>query len=455
VIVMKFGGTSIADAERIANVAGIVQRRVTARPMVVVSALGGVTDLLERAIAHATHDELTKLDSLLAEIERRHRWALSGSALSSRVRHHLNLELDGMFEDLRLRLRAMRILGEVTPRTEDAVLACGEIFAARLVATVFAEAGLPADWVDARDVMITDDCFGQAVPLPQSIAERCDARLAPLLERGRIPVLGGYMGATLGGETTTLGRGGSDRSAAIFGLALHAEEIEIWTDVSGLMTADPCLVPGARALDRLSFAEATELAFNGARVLHPDSLAPAVAAEIPVRVLNSLQPELPGTVLYAGPPDVTPRELASITSRRGICVVRIIPSGERVDSGFSLRAMQALEALELTIDLAVTSDRGLTLVRRGEFDADRLRDALGRDASIQLQSGCALICFVGAGLLSGKLRGDVLQALAAWNPEIVLSGASRVSLSAVIEESRLEEALGSLHGRFFERSSVT
>jgi aspartate kinase len=233
VIVMKFGGTSIADAERIANVAGIVQRRVTARPMVVVSALGGVTDLLERAIAHATHDELTKLDSLLAEIERRHRWALSGSALSSRVRHHLNLELDGMFEDLRLRLRAMRILGEVTPRTEDAVLACGEIFAARLVATVFAEAGLPADWVDARDVMITDDCFGQAVPLPQSIAERCDARLAPLLERGRIPVLGGYMGATLGGETTTLGRGGSDRSAAIFGLALHAEEIEIWTDVSG------------------------------------------------------------------------------------------------------------------------------------------------------------------------------------------------------------------------------
>ena len=296
-IVMKFGGSSVADAERIRGVADIVRERIARQPVVVVSALAGVTDLLEQALSAARRGDLEGLEPLVADIVRRHRWALAGCIDDARRRHHLGLEIDRVLDELRQRLRSVRVLGEVTPRVRDAVLACGETLSARLVAAAFREQELAARWVDPEQVMATDDRFGAASPDAEGVKERCRALLWPLLEQGQVPVIGGFVGSSRSGETTTLGRGGSDTSAAVLGLALGAEEIQIWTDVDGLMSADPRLVPAARTLERVSFAEATELALYGARVLHPDSIAPAVCRQIPVRVLNSGRPDGNGTLV--------------------------------------------------------------------------------------------------------------------------------------------------------------
>ena len=300
---MKFGGTSVADAERILAITEIVRARLPRAPVVVVSALAGVTDLLVRAVRAARASDLEGLEPLLADLERRHRWALAGSVEDPGERHDLSLEIDGRFEDLRRKLRSIRILGEGTPRAVDGVLANGELLSARIVAAAFRARGLPARFVDPREVVVTDARFGEAHPELQAIVSRCRDRVAPLVRAGEIPVLGGYVGATPEGDTTTLGRGGSDTSAAVLGAALDVEEIQIWTDVDGMMSADPRLVPRARTIPRLSFAEAAELAFYGAKVLHPDSIAAAVERQIPVRVLNSHRPDAAGSVVLDGPPE--------------------------------------------------------------------------------------------------------------------------------------------------------
>ena len=285
-IVMKFGGTSVADAERISAAAEIVRGRLPRGPVVVVSALAGVTDLLERAVGHARAGEREALEPILADIGRRHRWAVSGAVVDPGRRHDLGLAVDALFEELHQLLRSVRILGEGTPRSGDALLAFGEILSSRIVAAAFADRGIPTCLVDAREVMITDATFGRAEPDLLEVARRGRTLLAEPSAAGLVPIVGGFVGATVDGRTTTLGRGGSDTSAAVIGAALGATEIEIWTDVDGIMTADPRRVPAAKTRSAVSFAEAAELAYYGAKVLHPASIAPAVRCRIPVRVLR-------------------------------------------------------------------------------------------------------------------------------------------------------------------------
>jgi len=449
---MKFGGSSVADAGRIRAIAGIVRQRLERKPVIVVSALGGVTDLLERAISLARGGDLERLEPVLADLERRHRWALTGCVETAALRHAMSLEMDGLFDDLRQRLRSVRILGEGTPRATDGLLAFGELLSARIVAAAFGELGLAAHWVDPRKVMVTDGRFGRAAPQLDAVRSRCEETLLPLVERGELPVLGGFVGATAGGETTTLGRGGSDTSAAVLGLALDAEEIQLWTDVAGLMTADPDLVPEARTLPRISFAEAAELAFYGARVLHPASLAPAVQREIPVRVLSSMQPAAPGTWI-GQTPDADAAPIASVASRSPVRAVRIASRSLEVDPGFLRRTMQRLEGLEAPPDLVVSSDLAVTLVLPESAGLRGIEGRFGSEARVELLEPGAIICMVGAGLRG--VRGKVLAALAEWDPEVLALGVSRNSVTALVREELLQPALQSLHRRFFERSAVS
>jgi aspartate kinase len=331
---MKFGGSSVATAERILAIGEIVREQRAQRPVVVVSALGGVTGLLEEAIAAALRDDREALERQLADVERRHRWALTGGIETTRRRHHLSLEIDGMFDDLRGRLRSIRILGEGTARAEDALLAFGEILSSKLVVELFADHELVARWIDPREIVVTDSGFGSAEPDLAETTKRAMSKLKPLLSAGEIPVIGGFVGATPRGDTTTLGRGGSDTSAAVLGHALDAAEIQVWTDVDGLMTADPRLVGSARTQPRVSYAEAAELAFYGARVLHPASIAPAVQKAIPLRVLNSMRPEAEGTRVLGRGPDARSRPLAAVASRTDVSSVRVSSRRMRMDPGF-------------------------------------------------------------------------------------------------------------------------
>jgi aspartate kinase len=450
VIVMKFGGTSVADASRILACAEIVKGRLSRRPVVVVSALAGVTDLLARAIACATDGERDALEPILADLVRRHRWAVTGCIENPGRRHDLGLEVDALFEDLRQLLRSVRILGEGTPRSSDALLAFGEILSSRIVAAAFADRGLPARLVDAREIVITDASFGRAEPLLGEIAARGESLLRRASAAGDVPIVGGFIGATADGWTTTLGRGGGDTSAAVIGAALGASEIEIWTDVDGIMTADPRRVPAARSRTSVSFAEAAELAYYGAKVLHPASIAPAVTSDIPVRVLNALRPEGEGTVILREVPQDAP-PLASVASRGGVTSVRVLSKTLRVDPGFLARVLAALGDEALIPDLVVSSDVAVTVVVPARARETALAARLAAFAGIEVREQRGIVCVVGQGLArEGAARGRVLTALAAWDPELLALGGSATSVAALVPEARLDECVRAIHREFFE-----
>jgi len=420
VIVMKFGGTSVADADRIRGIAEIVRSGLDRRPVVVVSALAGVTDLLVRAEGEARGGGHEAVEPLLADLERRHRWALSGLVQTAKQRHHLGLEIDGAFEQLRQTLRSIRILGEASARTADSVFAMGETMSSTIVAAAFEEAGIPADWVDSRRVLLTDDRFGGAAPDQEQVTARAREVLAPLVARGRVPVLGGFVGATAAGETTTLGRGGSDTSAAVLGAALDAEEIQIWTDVDGLMSADPRLVPEARPIDRLSFVEASELAFYGARVLHPDCLTPAVRRGIPVRVLNSMDPAAAGTVVVDRVEQENRSPIVSVASRAGVASVTVVNRKRvRADRGFAAGVLAVLHEHRLAPELVVASELGVQVVVDGVNAPEALVEAFESYGDVEIRQGRDIICIVGSSLASPEERGRAVHALADWEPELL------------------------------------
>jgi aspartate kinase len=449
-IVMKFGGTSVADAARILAVVDLIREHRARRPVVVVSALAGVTDLLVAAAAAAAAGDREGLEPVLADLERRHRWAVAGTVEGASRRHDLTLEIDGLFEELRQLLRSLRVLGEGSARSTDAVLAFGETLSACILARACVDRGVPARLVDPREVLVTDGRHGCAEPLPAIVAERARASLVPLLEEGAVPVMGGFVGSTEAGRTTTLGRGGSDLSASVLGSALEAEEIQIWTDVSGILSADPRLVPGARPLSQVTFAEAAELAFYGAKVLHPASIAPAVARQIPVRVLNTLEPRAPGTRIVreaaAGAPP-----LASVASRRGVSAARVTGGRMRVDPGFLPQVLDAFDSAGLVPDLVVSSEVAVTLVVPHGPGLAAATRALEDRAQVEVLPGRAVLCVVGSGLaVHAEVRGRVLSALAEIGAEMVAMGGSATSVAAVVAEDGLQDGVRHIHRRFFE-----
>lgn len=447
-IVMKFGGTSVGDAAGILGAADIVAGQRDRRPIVVVSALAGVTDLLVDAVAAAGRGERERLEPVLADVGRRHRWAIAGAISEPARRHDLSLEVDRLLEELQQLLRSVRILGEGTPRASDALLAFGEILSSKIVAAALADRGLPALWVDPREVMVTDGRHGRAEPLLDPLRERAAERLARPASQGSVPVVGGFVGATVEGRTTTLGRGGSDTSAAVLGAAIGAEEIQIWTDVDGILTADPRIVPGARTRPEVSFAEAAELAYYGAKVLHPASIEPAVQRRIPVRVLNSLRPEGRGTVIVDERADAV-GGIASVASRGRVKTVRVFGRKLRMEPGFLPEVMAAFDAEGIVPDLAVASEVAVTVVIPSGRELDGVARRLG--ARMDTAEDRGIVCVVGIGLArSEDVRTRVLAALASLGPEIVALGGSATSIAAVVPEARLGDAVRDLHRRFFE-----
>ena len=315
-IVMKFGGTSLADGNRIRTLVERVRERHDKRPLLVVSALAGATDALERSLHLAVQGDPDLLEPLMAELARTHRWALRGAVDDASRRHALTIAFDRDLEEIRDLLRSIRVLGEWTPRIRDAVLSFGERGSARLVEAALLEAGLLAEVVDPGSILVTDRSYGAARPDWDLTARCVEDILVPQLERGCIPVLGGFVGRAKDGSPTTLGRGGSDTTAAILGRLLSAEEIQIWTDVDGIMTAEPRWEPEARALSRVSFSFAAELAAHGAKVLHPASLAPAVERNIPILVRSTTRPQHPGT--YVGIDEQANEKTIALAVRREV-----------------------------------------------------------------------------------------------------------------------------------------
>src|SRR5215467_12052147 len=293
-IVMKFGGTSVESAEAIERAAKIVASRRKRLPVVVVSAMAKVTDqLVSMGQKAASADSDAALELLRAMRERHFRAARE--LLGAKRAATLAPRLEVHFAELENFLRGLAAVRELTPRGSDYLLSFGELLSSIIVADAFAVRGLSAAWVDSRDCLVTDATHTRAVPQMEPTRVRCKKKIVPLISKKKIPILGGFIAATESGVPTTLGRGGSDYSAAVFGATLDAEAIEIWTDVEGMMTTDPRICPEARTIERISFNEAAELAYFGAKVLHPAALLPAIRENIPVYVLNSRNVKSTGT----------------------------------------------------------------------------------------------------------------------------------------------------------------
>ena len=452
-IVMKFGGTSVGDAERILAVGRIVSAQQERRPLVVVSALAGMTDRLEQALDAARRDARDELEPLLAELERRHRWALEGCIQQPARRHRCAVELTEGCERLRGHLRSIRILGECTPRAAAAVLAFGELTSSRIVAEAFEEAGLPAIWVDPRELVHTSPSTGQDVDMGVT-GRAADRLLRPHLDARCIPVTGGFVASDVAGETITLGRGGSDTTAAVLGAALAAEEIQIWTDVDGMMTADPRRVTAARTLATLSFVEAAELALGGARVLHPASVTPAIEASIPVRIRNSFRPQIEGTVIVKRTTGERTRPWTALASRAGVDVAVVRDRRMRADHDL-LPCLLGPEGLPSGGTLWC-SGASVGLAVPAPLDADRLRARLPGDAVLTVRRDRALVTLVGSAPESAAAsRGEALSALAGAGADWVGIGGAGGSVLGLFPAAGLDRALTSLHRRFFEEVAAS
>jgi aspartate kinase len=442
---MKFGGTSVADPEAINRLIGIVQTQRA--PVVVVSALAGVTDTLIEVTRLAEVGEGDKAASALRALGERHQSVASG--VTSTRREAVLAAVRAEFDELIGLVHALAVLREVSPRSLDAVVATGEVLSSRIVAAALADRGIASAWVDARLVLVTDAEHTCAAPDMNETCQRARQHVAPVMKAGQVAVLGGFIGASAGGVTTTLGRGGSDYSAAIFGACLDVDEIQIWTDVDGMLTADPRVVPAPRLVPRLSFAEASELAYFGAKVLHPSTILPAIGRNIPVRILNSRRPGNPGTVIAADghPAD---GQLTAIACKRNVTVIDITSTRMLMAHGFLRRLFEVFERFKTAVDVVTTSEVSVSVTVDDTRRLDAIIDNLRNFAEVSCEPEMAIISAVGENLRSDPmLFGRAVTSLERIPLRLVSQAAGRRNITFVLRDADVPNAMSKLHAAFF------
>jgi len=451
-VVMKFGGTSVADPDAIQRLIGIVRGQQAksanrSAPVVVVSALAGVTDTLVAVAQMAEDGEGARAATELEALQERH--LTVAAAVTSASRAKLLADVRCEFQELTGLVHALAVLREVSPRSRDAVHAVGEVVSSRIVAAAFADQGVPSAWIDARTVLVTDAEHNAAAPDMVETCERARARVAPELAAGNVAVLGGFIGATAHGVTSTLGRGGSDYSAAIFGACLDVDEIQIWTDVDGMLTADPRIVPQPRVVPQLSFAEASELAYFGAKVLHPSTILPAVTKNIPVRILNSRKPENAGTRITADAmPDAG--RLTAIACKRDVTVIDITSTRMLMAHGFLRRLFEVFERFKTAVDVVTTSEVSVSVTVDDTRRLEAILDNLHNFAEASCEREMAIICAVGENLRADPtLFGRAVTSLDRIPLRLVSQAASRRNITFVLRNSDVPHAMMRLHETFF------
>jgi aspartate kinase len=448
VIVLKFGGTSVGDAEAIARTGRIVASRVDKGPIVVVSALAGVTNALIALAEQAAKGHLIGAIRAVEGLRERHlaqaELLLGGTDECADT----CAELSAMIDELAHLAEALATLGDLTPRSLDAISSYGEKMSSLLCVAAFVRQGIPAVHVDSCEVMITDASFSRAEPQPDDIASACRASVLPLVRQGKVPVLGGFIGSAKGsGITTTLGRGGSDYSASIFGAAVRADAIEIWTDVDGMLTADPRVVPNSKLIEQIGFDEASELASFGAKVLHPNTIAPAVRLGIPVYVLNSKRPEGTGTKITFEAPK---RAVSAIAGKNNVSLVRVGSPRMLLTEGFLRALFEIFERHGTSVDVVATSEVSVSLTvddpARLEAIVSDLR-ALG-DVSVERNRG--IVAIVGGAIADGG--GAMARALGAIGDvrvHMLSLSATGINLTLVVDDDQVKPAMQRLHAAFF------
>ncbi|MBI4428285.1 MAG: lysine-sensitive aspartokinase 3 [Ignavibacteriales bacterium] len=451
-IVMKFGGTSVEDASAIRTVCHIIASRLHLRPLVVVSACAGVTSSLIEIAGNASKGLETEALEQLSLLRVRHKKI----ALELQLNDETVLPLlDRDFDEIRRAVQGIFALRELTPKTLDYITAFGELWSSTLLGAGLSQSQIPVQVVDARTILVTNSNFTFAEPILDDTREKALGVFSPLIDNGTVVVTQGFIGATKDGITTTIGRGGSDYSASIFGSVLNADEIQIWTDVDGILTADPSILPEARLIKEMTFNEASELAYFGARVLHPSTILPAIKKNIPVRVLNTWRPSTEGTLISRV--SLTDRGclLKSIAYKEGITVITIQSTGMLMNHGFLARVFDAFARHKKGVDVVATSEVGISLTIDNDSAIESIIGELEEIAEVRVEKHKAVMCVVGENLKYTKgIAARIFTALskAGVNIELISHGGSEINLTFVIDETDIQNAVKSLHDELFRNA---
>jgi aspartate kinase len=451
-VVMKFGGTSVEDPAAISRTAAIVAGRVALgkRPVVVVSALAKVTDQLLRAASAAAVGDRAGALAISSRLRARHRDTAAALVKDSANAAELQNLIDQKFDSLDEILRGLAAILELTPRISDLVVSYGERISSRIVAAAFCEQGIDAVHVDAREIIVTDSQFQKAVPQDDLIEKRAQEKLRPLIDQAKVPVMGGFIASNQDGITTTLGRGGSDFTGALIGGALAADAIEIWTDVDGIMTCDPRVCPDALRVKVISFEEAAELAYFGAKVLHPATILPAVKKNIPVLVLNSRNPSSEGTrIISLAPHCKSP--FKSIAVKKKLSIIDVVASRMLMTHGYLKAIFDIFDKHQCPVDMVSTSEVSVSLTVDSNDKLPAIAADLSRLADVKYEGKKALVCMVGEDIRGQNgIAAQVFAAVRHINVRMISQGASEINMSFMIDEDDADEAVRSLHAAFFK-----
>lgn len=452
-IVVKFGGTSVGTTEALGRAIDIVHGLRERSPVVVVSALSGITNQLDEASRAAAGGEWQKAQELIEQVRKRHESVAYELVMQkSDFLEAFNSQLNRHIEEILAVLRGMSLVGEITPRANDKIVSIGERLSSVLFAYTMRIRRLRGIPVDSGKVIITNECFGCADPIMEKTVAAAKETLVPEVERGHIPVMGGYFGSTEAGVVTTMGRGGSDYSAAIVGAAIDAEEIQIWTDVDGMMTSDPRTVPRARLIEELTFDEAAELAHFGAKVLHPKTVAPAVARGIPIRIKNTHNPESPGTFITQSGSgrEGLPKAVAI---RRGAQIITVTNPRMLGSSGFLGELFGVFERLDVPVDIVTTSEVSVSVTVPISDRIDGLSTELEKLGRVRSEAGYSAIAIVGEQILSDPPTvSRIFSSLEKISIVMMSLSHSGLSLVVVVRDSDADQALERIHRAAFEES---
>ncbi len=448
-VVLKFGGSSVADAACIRRVAEIAKGALDRSPIVVLSAMGKTTDALFAAAQTAERGDTEGALGALRNMVEGHGQTCSDLWGNDRPAD-LQAFIVAATTQLDMLLRGVSLLRELSARSRDAIVSFGELLSSQILAAFLHSEGVSTSWLDVRRVMRTDARFGSAEPQTSQIAGLAKTDLAPLMGPGRIVVTQGYVGATRDGITTTLGRGGSDYSASILGAAIGADEVQIWTDVEGILTADPRMVPEASPILDLSFREAAELAAFGAKVLHPATIQPAVEADIPVTVRHTLRPFGRFSTITAKGGTGSPRPATAIASRSPIQVITIESTRMLAQSGFLARIFEVFGRLGTSVDVVATAEVSVSLTVEASAPVEAIQKELSAFARVSIAPDRALVAVVGERLKhTPGLAARVFGALSSINVEMISMGSNEINLSLVVERREEAAAVRLLHQALF------
>jgi aspartate kinase len=448
-IVMKFGGTSVEDAAAIKNVTEIVRKEIPRHPVVVVSACAGITNQLLKTASLASNGKKDEALQNVAAIEGRHK-NIAKELFDADTAKFLFKHISAFAEELAALVNGVVILGELTPRSVDMFASYGERMSSFIIHHYFEACKFKSFLVDARSFMVTDDQFTKALPLFDSIERKLQEIVKPKVENNYVVLTQGFIGSTQSGITTTIGRGGSDYTAAIVGSLLDAEDIQIWTDVDGILTSDPSVVSDAKKIKVMSFNEAAELAYFGARVLHPETILPAVKKDIPVYVLNSKRPESTGTLIIATPKVGNECVVKSIAYKEGITIISIVSTRMFLAHGFLENVFDVFHKYETVVHTVATSEVSVSVTIDNVTNLGPILQELKTFSTVSVSDRKALVCVVGEQLKhSPGVAAKVLGSIPDINVNMISQGASEINISFVVDEERVDEVVRRLHKEFF------